>query len=206
MEQMFKVGEVARIKKGLKTKASVDGLYITEKMENEFGDTVTIKRVFENGECGHSYQVHENKWFWSDGMLEKIEENKESELLHKDEVELRDGRKCIVVGEVLIAIDNAISVSRKESYERNYRNKFSYDYDIMKIKRNGEIVFERRYEIDWSKVEVDTPIIVNGGVHRHFAKYENEEVYAWCDGCTSFTSIDKEMFRCNRAEIYKGDK
>lgn len=46
--------------------------------------------------------------------------------------------------------------------------------------------------IDWSKVAVDTPILVRYGVHsewvkRHFAKYENGKVYAWNDGATSWS-------------------
>lgn len=48
-------------------------------------------------------------------------------------------------------------------------------------------------ETDWSKVEVDTPILVRHrldgeGERRHFAKYENGKVYAWSDGCTSWTT------------------
>ena len=50
-------------------------------------------------------------------------------------------------------------------------------------------------EIDWSKVEVDTPILVREGEdgdeeweRRHFAKYENGKVYVWSDGCTSWSS------------------
>ena len=47
-------------------------------------------------------------------------------------------------------------------------------------------------ETDWSKVEVDTPILVRQGksgrwFERHFAKYENGDVYAWVDGRTSWT-------------------
>ena len=49
-------------------------------------------------------------------------------------------------------------------------------------------------ETYWSKVEVDTPILVrNDGVKwvkRHFAKYENGLVYAWKDSCTSWTTED----------------
>ena len=47
-------------------------------------------------------------------------------------------------------------------------------------------------EVDWSKVEVDTPILVrDDGVattswlKRYFAKYENGFVYAWNGGATS---------------------
>lgn len=48
-------------------------------------------------------------------------------------------------------------------------------------------------ETDWSKVKVDTPILVRQGkngtwLERHFAKYENGDVYAWDNGCTSWTT------------------
>ena len=51
-------------------------------------------------------------------------------------------------------------------------------------------------EIDWDKVEVDTPILVRQGktgdwLERHFAKYENGTVYAWVDGQTSWTGADE---------------
>ena len=51
-------------------------------------------------------------------------------------------------------------------------------------------------EVDWSKVKVDTPILVrqvkNGKwLERHFAKYENGDVYAWVDGQTSWTGADE---------------
>ena len=50
-------------------------------------------------------------------------------------------------------------------------------------------------EIDWSKIKVDTPILVRQGkngkwLERHFAKYENGDVYAWIDGQTSWTGAD----------------
>ena len=48
-------------------------------------------------------------------------------------------------------------------------------------------------EVDWSKVKVDTPILVKSSAgdiwfKRHFAKFEDETVYAWDDGRTSFTT------------------
>ena len=50
-------------------------------------------------------------------------------------------------------------------------------------------------EIDWSKVEVDTPILVGEQegaewVKRHFAKYEGGNVYVWNNGRTSWTEHD----------------
>lgn len=46
--------------------------------------------------------------------------------------------------------------------------------------------------VDWSKVAVDTPILVRNSEEevwekRHFAKYENGIVYAWGNGATSWT-------------------
>lgn len=47
-------------------------------------------------------------------------------------------------------------------------------------------------EVDWTKVAVDTPIMVSSDNmqwhRRHFAKYKDGGVYAWNDGFTSFTS------------------
>lgn len=50
-------------------------------------------------------------------------------------------------------------------------------------------------EIDWSKVEVDTPILVkeyekNKWSKKYFAKYEDGVVYAWNNGVTSWTAYD----------------
>ena len=47
--------------------------------------------------------------------------------------------------------------------------------------------------VDWSKVAVDTPILVkdNGEERwkkRHFAKYEDGKVYAYCNGATSWSA------------------
>ena len=47
--------------------------------------------------------------------------------------------------------------------------------------------------VDWSKVAIDTPILVRGYEEeswkkRHFAKYENGIVYAWSAGSTSWSA------------------
>ena len=48
-------------------------------------------------------------------------------------------------------------------------------------------------EVDWSKVKVDTSILVKDHedrewLKRYFAKYEDGYVYAWGNGCTSWTA------------------
>lgn len=47
--------------------------------------------------------------------------------------------------------------------------------------------------VDWSKVPVDTKILVRGSEdgrwkRRHFARYESNIVFAWDRGCTSYSA------------------
>ena len=53
-------------------------------------------------------------------------------------------------------------------------------------------------EVDWSKVAVDTPILVKdvwnkNWLKRYFAKYENKRVYAFNDGKTAWSSDAKSL-------------
>lgn len=57
---------------------------------------------------------------------------------------------------------------------------------------------EPEQQVDWSKVKVDTPILVkyseksNKWFKRYFAKYEDGKVYTWDDGMTSWTANGEE--------------
>lgn len=51
-------------------------------------------------------------------------------------------------------------------------------------------------EVDWSKVKVDTPILVRDilkseWIKRYFAKYENGRVYVWKEGKTSWSAVNE---------------
>ena len=67
-------------------------------------------------------------------------------------------------------------------------------------------------ETDWSKVEVDTPILVRDSENQewmrsHFAKYENGTVYVWSDGCTSWTLYDHTYVNpWNYAKLAEGEE
>lgn len=55
--------------------------------------------------------------------------------------------------------------------------------------------------VDWSKVKVDTPILVreseqNPWLKRHFAKFKGGKVYAWNSGKTSWSIEDKIGMLC----------
>lgn len=52
--------------------------------------------------------------------------------------------------------------------------------------------------VDWSKVEVDTPILVKHRVEetwekRHFACFKNGYVYTWREGTTSWSVPDEQL-------------
>lgn len=56
-------------------------------------------------------------------------------------------------------------------------------------------------QVDWSKVKVDTPILVreyeqNPWLKRYFAKFKDGKVYAWNSGKTSWSIEDKTGMLC----------
>lgn len=60
--------------------------------------------------------------------------------------------------------------------------------------------------IDWSKVPVDTPILVKDShddewLHRHFAKFEDGIVYAWDNGRTSWRLLSDEVIDWKYAKL-----
>lgn len=68
-------------------------------------------------------------------------------------------------------------------------------YKIMhQIERNEVLdIAEELGIVDWSKVKVDTPILVSDEKHedwvkRYFAFFENGKVYAWVAGATSWSA------------------
>lgn len=46
---------------------------------------------------------------------------------------------------------------------------------------------EYKPQIDWSKVPVDTPVIDPFGGKRHFCKYNDDQVFTFDDGTTSWS-------------------
>ena len=64
-------------------------------------------------------------------------------------------------------------------------------------------------EVDWSQVEVNTPILVRDSkntewVKKHFAKVENGIVYAWNNGKTSWTT--EGMVDWKYAKLAEGEE
>mgnify|MGYP004534256473 CR=1 FL=1 len=74
-----------------------------------------------------------------------------------------------------------------------------YNTDCTDCEERRRKWLEQEYveqSIDWSKVPVDTPILVkdtedDDWMNRYFAEYKNGTVYAWCNGATSWTENSK---------------
>ena len=65
--------------------------------------------------------------------------------------------------------------------------------------------------VDWSKVAVDTPILVRNSEKevwekRHFAKYENGIVYAWVAGETSWSADGSGMTDWKMAKLAESEE
>ena len=67
--------------------------------------------------------------------------------------------------------------------------------------------------VDWSKAAVDTPILVRNSeedmwTKRYFAKYENETVYAWSGGATSWSTpdVDKDIIDWEMAKLAESEE
>ena len=101
-------------------------------------------------------------------------------------------------------------ISSNETYydlKTNPERLVSFNY----MSEIAELDFEE--VVDWSKVAVDTKILVadydsEGEAiewkKRHFAKYENGIVYAWVDGKTSFTAkLDGSCMNWDCAKLYE---
>ena len=64
-------------------------------------------------------------------------------------------------------------------------------------------------ETDWSKIKIDTPILVTNFEDgkwrkRYFAKFEDGKVYAWVDGGTSWSS-DNKTHKWNYAKLAESE-
>ena len=85
------------------------------------------------------------------------------------------------------------------------------EFDLSCISYNDAMLLDFTEYIpptDWSKVEVDTKVLVRDWynsewVHRYFAIYKNGRIHTWNNGHTSFTSRDKDDYvPYNQAKLY----
>lgn len=82
-------------------------------------------------------------------------------------------------------------------------------YNLYSLKEILNLDFKKVYDVDWSKVEVDTKILVSDDGYmwrkRYFAKYENDKVCAFVGGATSFSNRGSYI-SWKYAKLYKEGK
>ena len=98
---------------------------------------------------------------------------------------------------VLIESISSLWLENKETHE-----------DIEDMFNLDEIVrMEFKEIVDWSKIPVDTKILVSDDgedwIRRYFAKYEGGRVYAFYDGTTSFTGSSENLLGWAYAKLYE---
>ena len=125
---------------------------------------------------------------------------------------------------------NIMEVMKKENLGKMYTSEGrefvleeSLYYLWLKDKKTQEVIednltldeilqmeFEEIVDVDWSKVQVDTKILVSEDgedwYRRYFAKYENRFIYAFPDGLSSFTACYKPECGYRRVCAWKYGK
>lgn len=83
-------------------------------------------------------------------------------------------------------------------------------YNLYSLKEITELDFKKVYDIDWSKLEVDTKILVSFDnekwYKRYFAKFEDGKIYTFANGTTSFSYNYRELVPWQYAKLYKEEK
>ena len=76
------------------------------------------------------------------------------------------------------------------------------------LQQLAEIEAVSEYSTDWTKVEMDTPVVtVKDGDRYHFAKFEDGVVFVYPNGMTSFTYDKEELvkFLPEQMAVYTGE-
>ena len=98
-------------------------------------------------------------------------------------------------------------------------NDFNFVDKIFVVKKaafltdnNLELIWERKPATDWTKVAVDTKVLIEFSGKwnkRHFAKYENGKIFAYTYGTTSFTGSNNSgitYWGKNAVVLYEGNE
>lgn len=83
------------------------------------------------------------------------------------------------------------------------------DSSVMECMLSVALWLNEEYEepkVDWSKVEIDTPVLVRNNPNsewdkRHFAKYENGKIFTWVYGATSWSCSGGDILEWNYAKL-----
>ncbi len=142
----FKVGDNVKVKKNLKVNEYYNGCFFDRSMLTYCGQTLTIVKAFSD-KGNDRYSVKEtDTWHFSNDMFESIQITSINDLQFGDILTLRNGERyvyaqCYMIGESKNYWCDADEV--KDCYNGDLTRKNSIkEYDIMKVERQGEVVYE----------------------------------------------------------------
>lgn len=143
------------------------------------------------------------------------------------EVDWRDeGKSLMYVTEYkngIVFIDEDSCYSEFKIYNDNLESNYSriikvYGFSEYASKSldisigNRRLLWDRDNEIDWSKVQKDTKVLVsmdngyNLWVKRYFAKYENGKIYTYDNGKDSWIGEDYILETWDKGKLWRGEK
>lgn len=191
--EKLNVGDIVKIKDNLnigqqyKMFTSERKRIVNSSMKNVEGKIVKITCIYDS-EC---YGIDADFYNWTDEMFEGK--------VHLESVEEKFNqflKPYLLPGTIVTFIDGNEYIVFKEHLVTPYRT-MSINIDlynkVKKVTFNNRTLYENKEFIDWTNVKVDTPVYVrefenSKWKRRHFAKYENGNVYCFNDGTTSFTN------------------
>lgn len=150
----YKVGDKVKIKDDLEVSADYECCIVVSYMLPFRGQTVTISGIDYYG-C---YRIEEDKkrWAWTDEMFEGLapETFKLSDIEFADVITFRNGNRCVYTyGHVFTEdkYDGFDECELAEYFTENlkccYGDDDDYDYDIVKVERAGQVVYERNENV-----------------------------------------------------------
>lgn len=162
------------------------------------------------------------KWYWDDEKQKAVEENESPMDLFTNLAILtvKEQPTAYDVDKVVQQLDDRSTLSRPVGWTKFYQ--IMLLKDAIKIVKDGEGRSENRKEwlnseyvepeVDWSKVPIDTPILVRVSEDeewdkRYFAGFNEKKVCAWSDGATSWSADgENDYYEWEYAKIAEDEK
>ena len=109
----------------------------------------------------------------------------------------RDGNKARIIGEIKDDVYPIVGAILLDNETKEYVEHFTKELKCIAGDDSEYDLFE--YNV-WNDLAVDTPIMVcrkqgDIWVKRHFAKVENDHVFVWEDGRTSWTTPHMVVYK-----------
>lgn len=150
METKFKVGDKVRIRKDLKEGNSYR-IYVHQNMATHAGEIKTVCEIVNK--TTYVLDVPREgglEWHFTEDMLESAMMTTIDDLQFGDVLTLKNGERYVFADKYMYGEDEDYSRDY-DKVDENYKDNLKYDnddsdyreYDIVKVEREGQVIFER---------------------------------------------------------------